>query len=389
VSALAAAFLLVYHVAVSAALLFRTRAWRRSCASPAVDATSAAGGGEVARVDVVVPARNEVANVEAAVRAILAQRHVDVRVVVVDDHSDDGTYALAEGLARHDDRVRLLRAAALPPGWVGKTHAVHQGAAVTDAPWLLFLDADVVLHPDAVATTVAIGRERGLGALSLSPFQRAETFLERLVQPVVFALLDEWFPMRAVNDPQSPIAAANGQFLLIRRSAYEAVGGHAAVRADVLDDVALARRVKQAGLGLFFGTTHNLVTTRMYRHAGALWEGWSKNLFLLLGARGSTAAAIVLRELALWVVPLLTVPAAWWVAPGTAASGAAAAALAVLIAASAAIVWSSGTPRSYAFLVPFGKLFVVVLIVASWWKHRVSGRVAWKGRVYARLTEER
>jgi chlorobactene glucosyltransferase len=389
VSALATAVVLVYHVVVSAMLLLRTRAWRRSAAPPTVDAMPAAGGGEVARVDVVVPARNEVSNVEVAVRAVLDQRHVDVHVVVVDDHSDDGTYGVAEGLARHDDRVRVLRALPLPPGWVGKTHAVHQGAAVTDAPWLLFLDADVVLHPEAVATAVGLARERRLDALSVSPFQRAETFVERLVQPVVFALLDEWFPMHEVNDPQSPIAAANGQFLLVRRSAYEAVGGHAAVRAEVLDDVALAHRVKRARLSLFFGTTRDLVTTRMYRHAGALWEGWSKNLFLLLGARGSTAAAIVLRELALWVLPLVTVPAAWWAAPGIAASAAATAALGALLVASAAVVWSSGAPRRYLFLVPFGKLFVVVLIVASWWKHRVSGRVAWKGRVYARLTEER
>jgi chlorobactene glucosyltransferase len=395
VSALAASVLLLYHLVVVVMQARRLRApGPRGVAVAVEPAPCPPPGGPRPRVDVVVPARDERENLPGCVRALLAQRAVELTVTVVDDQSTDGTGAEAAAMGREDDRLHVVRAPALPPGWVGKAHALHHGVAATRAPWLLFVDADVVVHPDALATAVREAERRRADAFSLSPFQRAETFGERLVQPVVFALLDDRFGMASVNDPASRVAAANGQFLLFRRPAYEAIGGHAAVRADVLEDVALARRAKRAGFRLFFGTTRTMVEARMYRGFAALWQGWSKNLFLLLGARASSAFGLVFRELALWVIPLLTAPVAGLLASSSplaaAAAAAGAAATAAIFASAARLVGRSSAPSRYLWLVPFGKLVVGMLIVTSWWKHAVTGSVAWKGRRYpAGLGEER
>ncbi|MBI2217246.1 MAG: glycosyltransferase [Candidatus Rokubacteria bacterium] len=380
--------LLVYHLAVLVALAVLARRTRAPGGDLTLEPAFPERTAAPPRIDVVVPARNERENLPACVGALLGQRGVELTVTVVDDDSSDGTREVAEALARADGRVRLMRAPALPPGWIGKVHALHHGVAVTDAPWLLFVDADVTTHRDALATAVREAVRRGVDVLSLSPWQRAQTFGERLVQPVVFALLDERFSMAAVNDPASRVSAANGQFLLFRRAAYEAIGGHAAVRGEVLEDVALARRAKGAGFRLFFGTTRTMVEARMYRSFAALWEGWSKNLFLLLGARVSSAFGLVLRDVAVWVLPLVTAPIAWGLAsrgPGGAASAAAAgAAIVMLFTQAARLVGGSPVPITYLFLVPFGKLIVGMLIMASWWKHAVTGSVGWKGRRYPR-----
>jgi glycosyltransferase involved in cell wall biosynthesis len=383
----AAAGFSLYHVLVIVWHLVRMHRVTAPGADTSVEPEPAPPGEDPAHVDVVVPARNERLNLPACLPALLAQRGVHLHVVVVDDQSSDGTRAIAEEAARRDIRVRVVRGVPLPDGWSGKVHALHQGVAVTDAPWLLFVDADVVVHPDGIATAIRRARRAGVDLFSLSPLQRADTFGERLVQPLVFALLDERFSMAAVNDPAQSVAAVNGQFLLVRRDAYRAIGGHAAVRGDVLEDVALARRAKRQGRPLFFGRTDRLVAARMYRGFGALWEGWSKNLFLLLGSRSVTAAWIALRGLLVWVVPLVTVPvAAAFVRgfPPGAVAGAAVAmlALAVVFLHAGRFVPRPALPAWYRFCVPFGTLVVVVLIVASWWKHVVARRVSWRGRTY-------
>jgi glycosyltransferase involved in cell wall biosynthesis len=387
-AAAATGLLLVYHLVVLVALVVLARRARPPGVDFTLEPASPEPPGSPPRIDVVVPARNERENLPACARALLAQRGVELTITVVDDESTDGTREVVEALARADGRVRPVRAPALPPGWIGKVHALHHGVTVTDAPWLLFVDADVIMHREALATAVREAVRRGADVLSLSPSQRAQTFGERLVQPVVFALLDERFSMAAVNDPASRVSAANGQFLLFRRVAYEAIGGHAAVRGEVLEDVALARRAKAAGLRLFFGTTRTMVEARMYRNFAALWEGWSKNLFLLLGARGSSAFGLVVRDVAVWVLPLVTAPIAWALASrgpaGAAGAVAAGIALVMLFTQAARLVGGSAVPIPYVFLVPFGKLIVGMLIVASWWKHRVTGSVGWKGRQYPR-----
>jgi GT2 family glycosyltransferase len=154
-------------------------------------------------------------------------------------------------------------------------------AAQTKAKWLLFTDADTVHQPGSLARAVAEADEHGAALLSYSPAQEVHGFWEKAVMPVIFAELATTYPPQAVNDPASPIAAANGQYLMISREAYDAVGGHSTIAADLLEDVALARLVKRSGRRIFFRYAADAIRTRMYRSFAQLREGWTKNLALL------------------------------------------------------------------------------------------------------------
>lgn len=383
-----AAALLAFHLLILLAFAVRAVGRRRrhrtlpSLEGGAVTAATAAGD-----VSVIIPARNEGANLGACLAALHAIGPPVVEILVVDDQSEDDTSAVAARAAAEDGRVRVLAAPVLPRGWTGKNHALHHGAAAARSPWLLFVDADVRLAPDAVTTTVGFAAAQRVDLLSLSPRQHAEGFWERLLQALVFDLLDERFDLAAVNDPARRIAAANGQFLLFRRTAYAAVGGHAAVRGAILEDVALAHRVKSAGLRLHFAVTRSLAETRMYRGFGALAAGWTKNLALLLGPGSPAVLLAVARRLLLWVVPLVTVPAALLAAAadvplGEAAALAGLATAAALVAAGASLLGRRETPVAWAPLVPLGQAVVVALALRSWLRHTSGRGVTWKGRTY-------
>jgi hypothetical protein len=229
-------------------------------------------------VSVLLPLRDEAHRVEPCLRALLAQQGVDLEIVVLDDGSRDGTADVVRRVAAGDQRVRVLTGAPLPPGWLGKPHACAQLAAAATSDVLVFLDADVVLAAHAVAATAALLDQSGLDLISPYPRQDAPG-LTRLVQPLLQWSFLTFLPLRlAERSPLGSLSAANGQLLAVRRSAYDAAGGHAAVRADVVEDVALLRAVKRAGGrgGVVDGTA--LATTRMYDGWAELAAGYAKSL---------------------------------------------------------------------------------------------------------------
>jgi cellulose synthase/poly-beta-1,6-N-acetylglucosamine synthase-like glycosyltransferase len=200
---------------------------------------------------------------------------------VVDDFSADRTAEIARGFPVH-----VIKADPLPPGWSGKCNACWTGAKRAQGKWLLFTDADTRHSPMSVASGLQEAEMHGAALLSYSPKQEVQSFAERALMPVIFAELAATFRPSEVSDPASPAAAANGQYLLIRRDVYDAVGGHASVAKAILEDVELARRVKSAGYRLQFRLS-DVVSTRMYRSFPQMWEGWTKNLVLLFpNARG-------------------------------------------------------------------------------------------------------
>jgi cellulose synthase/poly-beta-1,6-N-acetylglucosamine synthase-like glycosyltransferase len=250
------------------------------------------------RVSVLLPLRDEAARVEPCLRALLAQTGVDLEVVVLDDGSSDGTADVVRRVSAGDARVRLLHGAPLPPGWLGKPHACQQlaDAAAPVSDVLVFVDADVVLAPHAVAATVALLDEAGLDLVSPYPRQDAPG-LTRLVQPLLQWSWLSFLPLRvAERSGRASLSAANGQLLAVRRNAYDRAGGHAAVRRDVVEDVALLRALKRTGGrgGVADGTS--LATTRMYDSWPDLVDGYTKSLWTLPVA---TPALLVL----LYVVP--------------------------------------------------------------------------------------
>jgi glycosyltransferase involved in cell wall biosynthesis len=254
-------------------------------------------------VSIIVPARNEEANLGDCLRSLVGQDGAAFEVIVVDDGSTDRTRAIAESF----DGVRVIEAPLLPTGWMGKNNAVVAGVAVARGAWLLFTDADTAHVAGSLARALAEAKEHGADMLSYSPEQIAVTFWEIAVLPVVFAELVRAYPPLVVSDPASPIAAANGQYILIRREAYDAVGGHRAIAESLLEDVALARAVKGAGLRIRFRYAADAVRTRMYRNFGQLREGWTKNLALLFSNPGRLAIKSLLMWGFVWGVVLLPV----------------------------------------------------------------------------------
>ncbi len=235
------------------------------------------------RVSVLLPVRDEAARVTACLTALLAQRGVDLEVVVLDDGSLDGTARLARELAAADPRVRVLHGADLPRGWLGKPYACQQlaDAAAPTSDVLVFVDADVVLAPHAVAATVALLEETGLDLLSPYPRQEAPG-ATALVQPLLQWSWLTFLPLRVAERSGRPsLSAANGQLLAVRRRAYDRAGGHAAVRAEVVEDVELLRAIKRTGGrgGVCDGTA--LATTRMYDSWEELVDGYTKSLWTL------------------------------------------------------------------------------------------------------------
>jgi glycosyltransferase involved in cell wall biosynthesis len=236
-------------------------------------------------ISVIVPARNEESSLGTCLQSLTSQTGVTFEIIVVDDHSTDRTREIAASFPE----ARVLEARPLPEGWTGKNNAVTSGALVALGEWLLFTDADTVHLPGSLARALREAQENGAELLSYSPEQIAVSFWEMATLPVVFAELARQYPPAKVSDPASPIAAANGQFILIRRETYDAVGGHAAVAGSILEDVALARAVKSSGRKIHFRYAPDAVRTRMYRNFRQLREGWTKNLALLFPDPGRLA----------------------------------------------------------------------------------------------------
>ena len=253
------------------------------------------------------------------------------------------------------------------------------GAAVALGEWLLFTDADTVHNPGSLARDVAEARRQGVSMLSYSPEQEVHSFWEKAVMPVIFAELATVYPPQAVNDPASPVAAANGQYLMISREAYDAVGGHAAIALDLLEDVALARLVKSSGRKIFFRYGGDAVRTRMYRSFAQLREGWTKNLALLFPSSLKLAA---LRSIEFVLIGGSVVAAALFATRGELFPAAFAAGTGTLLYVRfltrirrAHFSWTANA------LSILGLPVFSYLLLSSWHRYR-KGNVVWKGRAY-------
>lgn len=257
------------------------------------------------KVSVIVPARNEEENIGACLASLVSQEGISFELIVVNDASTDRTSEIASSFAgvQHagvqgadakvevrPTEVKLIDAPPLPSGWIGKNNAVAAGAGVARGEWLLFTDADTVHQAGSLARAVGEAEQRGVALLSYSPEQKVDSFWEKAIMPLVFSDLAAHFQPVLVSNPASPLAAANGQYLLISRAAYDAVGGHAAIATSLLEDVHLARNVKSSGRRIFFRYGPDAVSARMYRNFAQLREGWTKNLSLLFPNSSQLAA---------------------------------------------------------------------------------------------------
>jgi len=236
-------------------------------------------------VSVVIPARDERRNIAACVRSVLSSSYPALEVLVVDDHSTDGTGALAHEAGAGDPRLRVFQNPPLPAGWFGKQWACATGAAAARGEVLCFADADTRHAPDLLTRAANAMRSRGADLLSVVGHQELGTFWERVVQPQVLAILAGRYGSteRINHSPRASDKIANGQCLLVRRAAYDAVGGHASVRASVAEDLVLAKRLFEAGRRVCIVLGPRQLSTRMYTSLGEVTRGWRKNM--LAGGR--------------------------------------------------------------------------------------------------------
>ncbi len=333
------------------------------------------------QLSVIVPARNEEDCIGECLRSLTSQSDVvfrlgaDWEILAVDDGSTDRTREIISTI----QGVTLIDAPQPPKGWTGKANAVWMAAQRSRGSWLLFTDADTVHEPGDLIRAIHEAEKAQAGMLSYSPRQVVTGFWQRALMPLVFCELALAYPPEKISNPESRLAAANGQFVLVRREAYFAVGGHSAVADSMLEDVDLARLVKRRKLGLRFRYAPDALSTRMYRSFGQMCEGWTKNLALLFGNALALGAWRVI-DLALLVgLPAIFFgfyqPNPLWL---------------VLLALWVRTLWRfyrrvarSNFPFGDCALAIFGLPLFTWLLWRSWFHHTLKKRVVWKGRSYA------
>lgn len=346
-------------------------------------------------VSVVIPARDEARNIARCLHSVLATTYPLVEVIVVDDHSRDGTGEIARRIATADgvyrdgrSRVRVVEAPALPDGWFGKQWACHTGAAAATGELLCFIDADTWHAPELLARSVNAMRDRGAALFTVAGHQEMGSFWEKVIQPFVFVvLLARFGGLESMSRSTNPVdKIANGQFMLINRSAYDTSGGHVAVRAHVAEDLRMAQRFTEMGLSAQMVLARHHMTTRMYTSLGEIRRGWGKNVYA--GGRDALPLNALTRVLLpltfpfaplLPLLPLVVACLAWL---GVLGDGALL--FGVIGTAASTVFWMGA--YAYARLNPlWGLLYPLAACVLSFifaeaaWR---GSKVAWKGRNY-------
>ncbi|MFZ1023850.1 MAG: glycosyltransferase family 2 protein [Thermoplasmata archaeon] len=364
----AAGMVLLYHGTV---ILFAAQLPRLE------PSTAPPSSGPRPRVSVVIAARDEELDLPETLNGVLAQDYPNLEIVVVDGGSTDRTREIARD---RDPRIRVLEEPPLPPGWVGKNWACEVGARATKGEYLFFLDADVRLESSAIRTTVEWAERESADLATTAPRVAMEGFWERLVLPFFSEMVLVYFRAPRVNLATSSAAMANGQFLLVRRSSYDTVGGHAAVRGAVLEDVALARRFRAHGLTLRMALAPGLGTTRMYRDRHEMFEGLLKNVH---GTEFVAARQVgfLVGLATLYLLPLGLLPFGLWT--GTPLLiGVGAFLYLALFGKQVIFARGSGAPAVYGLLFPLAVAYYLRLVGSSLARGWARQPTTWKGRAY-------
>lgn len=361
---------------------FNALFWTRGRPDPA--ASLAAPGG----VSVLIPARDEAANIERCVRAADAARGPIIEIVVYDDCSTDGTGEILAALQDELPRLRVVSGGTLPSGWIGKPHALHRLSAEAAGEVLLNIDADVTLEQDGVLRALSLlGTPAqvpgGLGAALVTavPRQRTGSFAETAMVPLLHLSYVAWLPMPLIHRTGDPrVLAANGQLLMVRRSALESVGGWASVRTALVDDMALCREFKKSGQRVVFADGDRIAQCRMYFGAESLRQGFAKNFYEGIGGHPVAMIVVIGLHLLLFVAPYLALPiAALLGATGLAAAAAAGVAANVTLRLIMAVRY--GHRPSSVLLHPVAVLAMMGVLLDSFrWSRR--GDIRWRGRSY-------
>lgn len=336
-------------------------------------------------VGVIIPARNESKNIEECLASLTKSRYPNFEIIVVDDRSEDGTAELARTVPPGNaKRLVVIDGEALPEGWLGKPWACQQGARATSAELLVFADADTTHGDRLLSRSITELQNEDTDLLNVLGFQVMESFWERLVQPQIFLAVVFRHPdlERSARSSQWQDGVANGQFMLIPRTSYEAIGGHESVRDRVLEDLALAQTVKRHGRTFVIRMAMDDLTTRMYHSLGGLIAGWSR-LIQMGSTQGqplvSSFGVVAVATFCFWIVPPLMLLSALLGFGGETLLIWSALVCSLSVGIHAAFLHFLGAPAYYAVFYPLGSFVVLYIMIRS--KVRASD-VEWKGRRY-------
>ena len=334
-------------------------------------------------VSVCVPARDEERGVRACLKSLLEQDYPEFEVIVVNDHSTDHTGELIHELAGKNSRLILLDGEDLPKGWLGKPFALHQAFQKAKGEILLFTDADPVFEPNALRTAVFTMQERKLDALTLMPKAEFGSFWERAVQPTIFGFIGSLTRFGKVNSQDQKSAMGFGAFLMFKRSAYEAIGGHEGGKADVLEDVLIAKRLKKAGFKLLVADAKCLFSIRMYYGLREIWIGWRKNMFMAMKRSVFRTFYYIFMVLVFVLTPYMIF--GWNVVVGSGLLWIGISLFGVTMVSAATIKTCDelGLARINACLFPIGAVVMAAIMINSMIQVLVFSRTEWRGRVYS------
>ena len=336
-------------------------------------------------VGVIIPARNESENIEECLASLTKSRYPNFEIIIVDDRSEDGTAELARTVPPGNaKRLVVIDGEALPEGWLGKPWACQQGARTTSAELLVFADADTMHGDRLLSRSITELQNEDADLLNVLGFQVMESFWERLVQPQIFLAVVFRHPdlERSARSSQWQDGVANGQFMLMPRTSYEAIGGHESVRDRVLEDLALAQTVKRHGRTFVIRMAMDDLTTRMYHSLGGLIAGWSR-LIQMGSTQGqplvSSFGVVTVATFCFWIVPPLMLLSALLGFGGETLLIWSALVCSLSVGIHAAFLHFLGAPAYYAVFYPLGSFVVLYIMIRS--KVRASD-VEWKGRRY-------
>lgn len=336
-------------------------------------------------VGVIIPARNESENIEECLASLTKSRYPNFEIIIVDDRSEDGTAELARTVPPGNaKRLVVIDGEALPEGWLGKPWACQQGARTTSAELLVFADADTTHGDRLLSRSITELQNEDADLLNVLGFQVMESFWERLVQPQIFLAVVFRHPdlERSARSSQWQDGVANGQFMLMPRTSYEAIGGHESVRDRVLEDLALAQTVKRHGRTFVIRMAMDDLTTRMYHSLGGLIAGWSR-LIQMGSTQGqplvSSFGVVTVATFCFWIVPPLMLLSALLGFGGETLLIWSALVCSLSVGIHAAFLHFLGAPAYYAVFYPLGSFVVLYIMIRS--KVRASD-VEWKGRRY-------
>uniref|UniRef100_A0A7C4ASJ9 Glycosyltransferase n=1 Tax=Desulfomonile tiedjei TaxID=2358 RepID=A0A7C4ASJ9_9BACT len=366
------------------------QSWRR--VPKPTGSSGALAAPDLPLITVIIPAHNEEAAIRDCINSVLTQDYPHVEVIVVDDRSSDATLEIARATCEGRENCKIIRVRELRPGWTGKCHALHTGVQKAAGEWLAFLDADTRLGANALSSTYALAVHHNVSLVTLTPKFVLTNFWEKALQPIFAATCCILFPLGRVNDQKSPVALANGMFYMIRRDAYEQIGGHDAVKHLAVEDVGMGKRAKAAGLGVLVANGVNLMETKMFDGFRATLEGWTRILSACMDYRMSAIVKYLLMHTAVSLPVYCAAlflfapdayrmwPSTWFILPAFTA--------ALMVVVPYFFLKEMGLPPWYGVLLMIGNLFLVWVHAVMLKRVILGDALEWRGTRYKWLRYE-